>query len=239
MVAFILNCSMMLTGSIFAIDLTNYCGISKDWKYIQHEDGLTNDVAKILNIGFAMAHFLDFLTLILYIHKVSSFKKYKSDKYDGVHKRIMSVLLRVTICTLLYQIPAYFLYLPTAILYFQGDNRKVLWIQVLLWISLLIWMITLNYSMYLMQSHNTKEYHVFMRCLVRIRILNLCYCCKDGIQYEMKMAMDANEVKMVQSTDDQRKTDDTVYDTRALSIDTHMKKTEINPMELSVESIVN
>ena len=239
MVAFILNCIAMFIASIFTIDLTQYCGVRKDWNSIEHNNALENDIAPIFIIGFAIAHFLDFVTLLLYIYKVASFEKYKSDNDDGVHKRIMSILLRVTICTLLYQIAAYFLYLPSAVLFYQYSNREILWIRLSLWISLFLWMITLNYSMYLMQTHNTKEYHAFLWCLVRIRILNICYCCKDVVQNEAKMAMD-DEDKLAQSIDDhQRKIDDTVYDTRDLSIDTYMKKIEINPMELSVETTAN
>ena len=117
-----------------------------------------------------------------------TFKKYKNEN-KKVYNRIMLILNRILILTLLYQI----IFLCEAIFeYFaqvqsltaQHINTVVnqLWFSVGAIVSIL-W----SLSMYLMQEHNTKSYKQFLYSLDYLKLdYILCYCCKSWIKEEIR-----------------------------------------------------
>ena len=81
------------------------CGINNDYEYYKDDYTIVNksllNMVHVINIIYT---FWDFGTLLLYICKVMSFKKYKSSKKTVIYNRIMSILIKIVILTILYQI---------------------------------------------------------------------------------------------------------------------------------------
>ena len=103
-------CIINVIANFFLItNFSDYCGINHELRYVDRQ------VATVLGRGVVPIYALtncialntyfiwDLTTLLLYIGQVIKFRKYKSPNPD-VFDRIMSILLRVTILTLLYEI---------------------------------------------------------------------------------------------------------------------------------------
>ena len=142
----------------------------------------------------------------------------------------MSILSRVTILTLLYQTPGYLL-IASSVLYFES-NFQIVWTSQLYHFSLGMAVIAMNYSMYLMQSHNTKEYQGFLRFIYRIKVYNACFCCRNAIQYELE-GMTKDEQQIAKGN-----VEDTMHGTVDLSGDTQLRDMDPKQIEKSIETTV-
>ena len=103
-----------------------------------------------------LAALWDYFTLFLYIWKVCLFRKKNfENKNTASYQAITSILYRIIITTLLYEFAGFI-----AIIF--GDENVTGFINWFIWISLHV---VINYSMFLMQEHNTTVCLVYMKCV--------------------------------------------------------------------------
>ena len=213
---------------VHGIELTNYCGINKKWKFVSDDSGLLTNPATIITWSTNSIVFLlwDFATLLLYICRGISFKKYKSENIDVFH-RIMSMLAKITILTIMYEIPGCLVVVAGAI----RSKYEETWSNILVFFMCSCNVITVNYSMYLMQSHNTGEYRRSLKCMQKIGALKMCCCFQAAIKYELEQN-NVSDVP-VNGRNDNHGIEDTVFETRDIRIPQRIKQ-----IELSVETTV-
>ena len=117
----------------------------------------------------------DFSTLLLYIFKIRTFRKYR-DANPAIHKRIMSILHRMFIVTVFYQVLCTMNGVGMAVLDevlgSAGDADALLTAQVL------CFSVIYSYSMFIMCEHNGKQYARFLRAG------RFVFCCCRGIVRE-------------------------------------------------------
>ena len=122
----------------------------------------------------------DLTTLMLYCYKIWKISKIYRTQRDAVWKNVLLILHRIVILTVFYQICLFLVVCVTAGLYSIPSSSSTndagihSMQQVLTFLTL---QVALSLSMYLMQEHNTKEYHQFLRLLRRCYLNYLCYCC--------------------------------------------------------------
>ena len=118
---------------------------------------------------------VELITLFLYWYKVRSLRTYENQQDGSVHDRIQSVLHRVLILTFFYL----FIGALLTTLKFVGRVASVEgiikerpfgnWVFSVMHLSI-------SYSMFLMQDHNTSEYVAFLRFVRRYKCI-WCFCC--------------------------------------------------------------
>ena len=111
---------------------------------------------------------LEVTTVSLYWYKVQSFQRNQTVIDRAVYNRVQSILHRVLILT--------FFYLLIWILV------SALWVVTGFWMYSLV-RLSISYSMFLMQDHNTSEYVTFLRFVKRYRCC-LCLCCLNSMVRE-------------------------------------------------------
>eukprot|EP01084_Bolivina_argentea_P059256 108167_1 len=186
----ILWINAMIIGIWFLINISNYCGVNQHIVYIETNANYRyHPLYGIITGIYAFIYLLwDFMTLSLYIIKVISFRKYKSENID-VYKRIMSILNRILILTIFYQMTSVTLIIMTVIEELYGRTFVVIIFYVG---SVHLVSIAMNYSMYLMQNHNTDSYKKFLKFLYNLKLYYICCCCKSIIFYEWETYSDGN-----------------------------------------------
>ena len=135
---------------------TGYCAMDMSrWTYYDECIRCEPSYIRARQVTALLSIIWDWLTLFLYIWKVCLFRKRNfEDKDSASYQRITSILNRIIIITLFYEIPILF----AAIF---GDENRTGFVNWFIWISLHV---VINYSMFLMQAHNTKV------CLVSINV---------------------------------------------------------------------
>ena len=135
---------------------------------------------------------LGYFDLILYVAKVFTFRKYKTENIQ-VYRRIMHILTQIVILTVMYQIPflieGIFEGYGSVINFSSYSDDLVLGERIVLWVwySLggavsIAWCL----SMFLMQQHNTQYYKKFLNDLYRARLHYVfCFCCNTWIKEEI------------------------------------------------------
>ena len=143
----------------------------------------------------------DFMGLVLYIVKVRSFKKFRSQTMDkSVYNRIMSILYRVFILTMGYEVMVVMVAISVPI-YILSNKHLIgsLWE-----IEIVLGLMSLSYGhcMFLMQEHNTKEYVKWLQRWYKWKLYYLCCCdylcccgCKDGMIYEIEIHTKEIEIR--------------------------------------------
>eukprot|EP01084_Bolivina_argentea_P148921 260258_1 len=135
----------------------------------------------------------DFTTLLLYVAKVRSFRKYKTEQID-VYRRIMAILNKILILTFVYEIMVIFGFFVMVIAATNLQNGAVF---VILYAA--NWgcvTIVYSFSMFLMQEHNVKEYKKFLKLLYDMKLHYICCCCcKSIINHEIQLYFDSEEKK--------------------------------------------
>ena len=143
----------------------------------------------------------------------------------------MSILRKILVLTFMYEIAAgiaiitgFFANRPNTELFFADDAAFV------------VAVFCCNYSMYLMQQHNDKEYKQFLRFVDKLKLQYICCCCKSvindaGIFMQDNMDQHVNEIRV-----EKRPTLNT-FDTRNISIDD--PKIATNGCELSIASTMH
>eukprot|EP01084_Bolivina_argentea_P315995 547640_1 len=133
-------------------------------------------------IGYIVI-FWDICTLSLYIAMVMSFKKYKPQ--EKVYDRIMSILHRILLLTILYEIIGS-MAIATHIIYIRSLNSDGTYLILAGTINGFL-CISLSFCMFLMQEHNTEHYQKFLHILYKFGLSNtLCCCFKSKIKAEVE-----------------------------------------------------
>ena len=207
----------------FEIKLTSYCGVNEKWKFVSYNGGLLDNTETMVTLSTCMIIYLlwDLTTLLLYIYKGISFQKHKSTDTDVFH-RIISILMKITVLTILYEIPGY-LSIAAYFLYVKHAN---IWSKILSSLIFYCDVTAINYSMYLMQSHNTKEYRQFLKCVNQMGALKMFWCLQLAIKYELEQSNSSEN-----GSNDNHGIEDTVFETGDLP-------KPIEQIELSVETTV-
>ena len=114
-------------------------------------------------------------TAALYWYKINSLKRHEDEKDRAVYDRIQSILHRVLILTFFY------LLIDTimVLLDWTGSSAAATW-------PFSIMSLSLSYSMYLMQDHNTRAYSKFIRILHRCKVHLCCCFCHRMLSREYK-----------------------------------------------------
>ena len=158
------------------------CGINNQYQYYQTELKYSWSAAIWSYILLACFIIWDMMTLLLYSIKVIQFRfefnlRSKQDQdqktsSEATVERIMSILNRILVLTMLYEIP-WVIYI--AMKWIPYDTHWVL--NVLLFINYFIVIFMMSYSVFLMQSHNTKEYEKFLSILYERKLYYIGCCC--------------------------------------------------------------
>ena len=127
---------------------------------------------------------------MLYVLKLFSFKHFKQD-HKKIYDRIMSILKRIVILTILYEITVAWCMIAGLVrvelehnehethgdedhVHEQIEIGRVLWIT-----SWLIASVVASYSIFLMQSHNENQYQHFLKIMFKAKIYHICCGCKE------------------------------------------------------------
>ena len=99
-----------------------------------------------------------------------------------IYKRIMSILCRIVILTIMFEIIYIFwviisVYRTT---FGETDLIQILYETLSGFVSVVV-----CYSMFLMQQHNDNEYKKFLNVLFKYNLYQICCCCKSLVIYEM------------------------------------------------------
>ena len=100
-----------------------------------------------------------------------------------VYERIMSILRRIFILTILYEFVLIFVLL---ILPIYDSSEYHVFFGMMYKIALIVLSVTANYSIFLMQQHNDEEYIKFLLILYTMKVHIFCRCCKKGILEAME-----------------------------------------------------
>ena len=162
-------------------------------------------------------------------------------KEIDIYNRIISILYRILILTLMYEIVIiFFIIVFIFTLFFLPKESSITYVLLIMMGGLSS--ISLCYSMFLMQQHNDYEYKKFLKILHNFYLHYICCCCKSIIIYELELDL-VKQIKNQQSvnansnnvTGDKNTTkEDTLDETNDASpknIDTN-----INPYELSIQT---
>ena len=129
---------------------------------------------------------VEITTVSLYWYKVHSLRKYQNTQDRAVYDRIQCILHRVLILTFFYLVIATLLTIMSGLtatavnIGLISDSPFGLWTG-----SIMI--LSISYSMFLMQDHNTSEYIVFLQFIKQYKCI-WCFCCFGSMvneQYRM------------------------------------------------------
>ena len=152
---------------------------SPDWNWIYWGWMVSNSLYCIFQIT----------TISLYWYKVHSLRRDHSNQIEKdrrIRDRIQSILHRVLILTYFYvavngvMIISQYVATHAAAMGWIGFNPFWIW-------PYSINSLSISYSMFLMQDHNTSEYLVFLQFIKRYQCI-LCFCCFGSMvreQYRM------------------------------------------------------
>jgi len=145
-------------------------------------DGMYSFCVLVISIGF---HIWDITTLMMYIYKIRTIGRFYKSKENGIWNNVLSILHRIVIITLFYQI----LGLLIAFLYFavrrssfmDNDNNIGLLIASGLTYTMLSTLYSLSVHLMMEHKHNIKAYIGFLEFLRRFYLNYLCFCCCRNI----------------------------------------------------------
>jgi len=197
-------------------------GYENKYEYIapptRHAPGLESWI----NFGVILYLLWDFTTLMLYIIKVFSFRKYKQTQNKQIYNRVQFILKKVVILTVLYEIPALCCYTMGEILdevAHANENDEAFVVVLFGTLYRSSWIVASifgNLSIFLMQSHNDEEYKQFLMILYRFKIYYVCCGCRkvfDTVLDEIEEDKTKLELEAMTS-----KTGTTVYETKDISV---------------------
>eukprot|EP01084_Bolivina_argentea_P042645 78622_1 len=172
--------------------IPSHCGIADDYKF--YVEFIDFGSLQLFNIWIGAWSFIylcwDVCTLLLYALKIKTFRKFKSENID-IYKRILSILHRVLIITLFYEIMGILMYFVV----FIAMNFVSEWYIFLYLFNTSWYMIVLSYSMSLMQAHNTCEYIKFLKFLCYFRLNYICCCYKHIVDEQLIIIASDNMAK--------------------------------------------
>ena len=121
---------------------------------------------------------VEMTTVSLYWCKVRSLRKYQisNQKDRAVHDRIQSILHRVLILTFFYVAIGALMHLLALIGSIAVEQGWISSTPFGDWTLGAIMLLSITYSMFLMQDHNTSEYIAFLQFIKRSKCI-WCFCC--------------------------------------------------------------
>ena len=238
----IIGIGIVINMSIFPwVWVDELCGgITVNGKYKYIAPNVRDAPNANIWINFSMLVYIlwDFLTLLLYICKVLSFRRFNTERNKEIYLRIMFILKKVVILTVLYEIPCTWCTLSGMVLDKVTESREydehpvVIFVAILYQISWQFASVILSLSVFLMQAHNDHEYHMFLKMLYNTRIYYICCGCRDVFEHnESKLEeivnievlgdnKTKNKSKLPSDEENKRKTHtgDTLFETRDISL---------------------
>ena len=239
----IISLFMVPSFLLFTSAKRDVCGINAKWQsYVHYYRFPTEneDSRKwyliCLAIGCIKYLIWDITTLLLYVCKIRSFKKYRPENVDGnqnkkIHDRIACVMNRIVIMTLFYQIMA-------AVLGVVVIVMNIYFFRVPIeWIAGCVMSFCYSVSMYLMLDHNTKEYVQFLRGLKAVQMQYICFCgCGSVIISQLSMLDTKSDEKMISNSNVERKSSTEVTEYETHDISANHGEVVMNEMELSCQT---
>ena len=234
-----------------------------EYKRIYEISIMLQDMVRYLRFPSLTLAAWDILTLSLYYYKVRQFMKLRvrsdSGSEDGnklIYNRILSIMNKIIILTLFYEIwysiGIIFTWIfvkdatgetENGVIDEDDDTLSLFWYLIYVFI---LWTVPFIFSlsMYLMMDHNHDKYIKFLEC-VRCSYLSYiccacCYCCCGWMVDEQLSTMTEIELGNQIETQTKNATDnrtDSMYDTRNTSQMHDIQKVEYHDCELSVTNI--
>eukprot|EP01084_Bolivina_argentea_P119072 211179_1 len=219
------------------------CGINSKYQFYPKQSLLLQNTENIsigiwVNVTVFIFIIWDLLTLLLYIIKVYSFRKYKS-KDIKVYRRIMSILQRILILTVMYEIAASSTIIMTFVEAVITDQHMIKIVKVL---NKLAFMITAgfgHYSMYLMQQHNDKQYYKFLKGLAFFKLHYIFCFCKYAINQVLELELEHNTVETIHMEQDKKKRNNNISSFQQNTADIPVQQSHDHIQELSAATISN
>ena len=190
---------------------------------------LSASISNILYVSW------DLVTLLLYIYKIRSFHQYRN-KESVVHKRIISILHKITILTMFYEFTA-LLVIIVMILVFVLDPDQAVDIATFYVPSYLV-SIAVSYSMFLMMDHNLEIYIKFLQIVRFLRLHYICFCWKHMVIDQLDLLVMNGQKKLAYLVNTpsptSQESNNNECDPSKKSQNQDNNDAEINGMELSV-----
>ena len=206
------------------------CGINNKFQFYSHGLDLVNtNVPSLYTVGVGLCFFgWDLFTLYLYILKIRTFRVYKDDA-PNVYKRIKSILQKIFILTVLYQLSGV-IFVGLIGLYFFVIDTDIIRIQLMPMLSSSCMSLIFSVSMYLMMDHNVKHYVRFLKIVQRLRLNYLC--CKWRHFVLEQLAELDKDVQGVINVMDKNHGEDGQIETRNQTVDNY----GVEMPEVSIET---
>ena len=177
----------------------------------------------------------DFVTLMLYIHKIRMFTTYCNPETQ-IKNRILSILHKIAIVTLFY----HFMELLILVCIRLISTLTVIdsTVTVINFIALLY-----NYSIYVIMDHNEKSYQLFLNILFKSKLYFVCYCCCKPMIIQQLDDIRSTELKVMESRTDNTSAnptiDNTAYGTTIHDISANHAKIVVRERPFSDVTTVN
>ena len=129
----------------------------------------------------------------------------------------MSILNRIMVLTLFYQTGIFLYFILTVIKWYS--NSKI--IHFMRGCTYYLCSVMISYSIFLMQTHNTKEYTHFLKILYKSKLYYIgCCCCGNMIRNDLYSSHSMNSVSQETEVEkkDARSRGDTGYETTDISV---------------------
>ena len=207
------------------------CGINSKFQYYYTTIGdypwivLTGSIVVFLGVIW------DITTLALYLFKIRLFREYK-DAEPAVYKRILSILYKIVILTVFYDISMSITALCILV------TRYLPWLEFITTSIATAQTVTFSLSMYLMLDHNVKQYTIFLRFIHRCK-LYLCCCCYGYMVVEQLNDLDQDIKTLANVVNGDQKGNEKSIDTTVFQTNTIGSKEVViyaDGCELSVET---
>ena len=129
-------------------------------------------------VNTILAQMWDFSILLLYLWQIWKISKVYKSKQNGIWKNVLSILHRVVIITVFYQICVLFMIILYTILGILGDVMMSGIVKEIQTAGLTTcFILSCSFAIFMMLDHNTLAYVHFLYFLRRSQLKYLCFCC--------------------------------------------------------------
>ena len=185
---------LSMTLNIFVDTLPSKCGYTNDMTFFYRyrerailfdgdsfRDEWMDRIYHLWNLAVTIsAQFLDLVILLLYLFKIWRIGNIHKSKGDGVWDNVLSILHRIVIITVFYDVCFLFLsalYNISVFVSFSENMMNSILYEVRTSGAIVCCNVLWSFSLYLMMDHNTEIYVVFLHFLRRFRLKYCCFCC--------------------------------------------------------------
>ena len=194
------------------------CGINSNLEYYSKSIHLSFIKYSIIwsAITWLLYTVWDIMTLLLYIAKVRLFKKFQKSE-PLVYQRILSILYKIAIITLFYDITTFTSIFVFYILWIL--NSESIWIGMMASFVTRSFTVLYSYSMFIMMDYNLKHYVKFLKFIYRFK-LHFCCCCYGYMIIDELQKLD-NQTSIVSNDTEIKKRKQTFETTQFATLDAH------------------